>query len=83
MINILFLTFLFFLSFYAKDAFFIKRNLNHIKQERSYGEFSRTFLLPENIDQSSVKAKFNNGLLEVNIMKKEPEQPKEYNINIE
>jgi HSP20 family protein len=60
-----------------------EKNINHIKQERSYGEFSRTFLLPENIDQSSVKAKFNNGLLEVNIMKKEPEQPKEYNINIE
>ncbi len=53
-----------------------------IRSERSFGSFSRSFLLPENIDPEGISAKFNNGVVEISIPKKEPEQPKEYEVNI-
>ncbi len=53
-----------------------------IRNERTYGEFSRSFMLPENIDNESINAKFENGILNVTFAKKEPEQPKERNIEI-
>ena len=37
---------------------------NYIKQERHYGEFSRSFYVG-NIDKNSIKAKFENGVLDV------------------
>lgn len=53
-----------------------------IRAERKYGDFTRSFLLPENINKDSIQAKFENGLLELVFDKKEPEKPKEYEINI-
>lgn len=53
-----------------------------IRGERAFGSFSRSFVLPENIDPAGISAKFNNGVVEITILKKEPEQPKEYEINI-
>jgi HSP20 family protein len=38
--------------------------------------------LPENIDFEKIAAKFENGVLELAIPKKEPEKPKEINIDI-
>lgn len=40
-------------------------------QELFYGEFERTLTLPENIDSDKVKAKYNNGVLDINIPKTE------------
>ncbi len=37
--------------------------------ERSYGPFSRVFVLPDNIESSSIKAVFRNGILRVLIPK--------------
>lgn len=53
-----------------------------IRAERSYGEFSRAFQLGENIDRDSVSAKFTDGVLVIELKKKEPEQPKEKEISI-
>jgi HSP20 family protein len=39
--------------------------------ERSYGKFSRTFQLPNNVDASKVKAQFADGVLSVTIPKSE------------
>ncbi|KAK0708917.1 HSP20-like chaperone [Apiosordaria backusii] len=39
--------------------------------ERSFGEFSRVFNFPHNIDQDKVKAKFNQGILEIVVPKAE------------
>ncbi len=55
---------------------------NYIRNERVFGEFSRSFVLPENIDFEKIAAKFENGVLELAIPKKEPEKPKEINIDI-
>lgn len=55
---------------------------NCIRSERVFGEFSRSFVLPENSDFEKINAKFENGVLELTIPKKEPEKPKEISIDI-
>lgn len=39
--------------------------------ETQYGTFSRSFRIPEDVDGSKISAKYNNGILEVNIPKDE------------
>jgi HSP20 family protein len=39
--------------------------------ETQYGNFSRAFALPENVDASKINAKYNNGILEINVPKDE------------
>lgn len=53
-----------------------------IRMERSFGEFSRSFILPENVKKDSVSAKFENGILGVTLEKIEPEKPKEIEVSI-
>ncbi len=54
-----------------------------IRSERSFGEFNRTFVLPDNLNLEQVKANFREGVLEITIAKKEPVPPKEIAINID
>ncbi|MFZ5969238.1 MAG: Hsp20/alpha crystallin family protein [Bacillota bacterium] len=54
---------------------------NYIRKERRYGSMSRTFIVP-NIDNEKVTAKFENGVLHVNIPKKEPGMTKRNKIDI-
>lgn len=44
---------------------------NYHRIERSYGKFSRSFSLPGIVDQSEIRAKLKNGLLEVRLPKSE------------
>jgi HSP20 family molecular chaperone IbpA len=37
--------------------------------ERSYGSFSRSFTFPTRVDQDAVKAKLNNGVLDITVPK--------------
>lgn len=53
-----------------------------IRSERIFGEFSRSFVMPENVDRDSIMAKFENGLLAITFSKKEPEKPKEIHVEI-
>jgi HSP20 family protein len=39
--------------------------------ETQYGTFSRSFALPENVDATKISAKYNNGILEINVPKDE------------
>ena len=41
-----------------------------IRSERSYGMASRVFTLADEVDQSQVQAKYNNGVLELTLPKK-------------
>ena len=56
----------------------------YIRQERSYGEASRSFYLGEDIKEEDIDAEFKNGILTINIPKKEiednSEKPKQINI---
>lgn len=57
-----------------------KKNDYH-RIERSYGAFSRSFSLPGEVDQDSVKAKFKDGLLSVEIAKAEEVKPRRIEIS--
>lgn len=55
---------------------------NYIRVERSYGSFQRSFMLPDNVNKDNIKAKFDNGVLNITLEKVEPEQPKQIEISI-
>jgi len=48
--------------------------------ERSYGSFSRSFTLPPSAQAEEMKAKFENGVLRVEIPKKEAAKPRQISI---
>jgi HSP20 family protein len=49
----------------------VNKDKKHHVQERYFGEYQRTISLPDNIDGDKVEAKYTNGVLNVNIPKKE------------
>lgn len=44
---------------------------NYRRREFSYNSFSRVFALPDNIDENKITATYNNGILELQLPKKE------------
>jgi HSP20 family protein len=50
--------------------------------ERSYGQFTRSFGLPEDANTDKVEAKFNDGLLHVQVAKNEAAKPKQIEIKV-
>lgn len=52
-----------------------------IRCERSYGMASRSFTLADEVDQSKVQAKYNNGVLELTLPKKPGSARKEISIS--
>ena len=48
----------------------------YIRRERYYGTCSRSFYVGEEIEQEDIKAKFEDGILKIDVPKKE-EKPKE------
>lgn len=50
--------------------------------ERAYGSFVRTFSLPRSVDASKIVASYRNGILEIEIPKKEESKPKQIQINL-
>ena len=53
---------------------------NYHLVERRYGSFERTFRLPRGVDSDKVKAKFANGLLNIDISKSEKAKKKQVEI---
>lgn len=51
--------------------------------ERSYGTFMRTFTLPNNVDESHVKAEFKDGVLNVRLPKAERSKPKAIEVKVQ
>ena len=51
--------------------------------ERSHGTFTRSFTLPEDVDAESVVANFKDGLLEIQIAKREEALPKSIEVRVE
>ena len=50
---------------------------NYYKRERFYGSFQRSFALGENVNPDEIKAHYEDGVLTVEIPKKEQEKKKE------
>ncbi len=56
---------------------------NYYYSERSFGKFVRTLRLPVEIKPEEVKARFKNGVLEIELPKVEEARPKEIKIQVE
>jgi HSP20 family protein len=50
--------------------------------ERQYGSFTRTFTLPNTVDQESVQADYDKGVLKIKLAKKEEAKPKQIKVNV-
>ena len=50
---------------------------NFFRSERVYGTFKRSFTLPTEVDSENVNAKVIDGVLEIQLEKVQPKQPKE------
>jgi HSP20 family protein len=55
---------------------------NFHRIERRYGSFYRAFTLPSTVDTENVQAKYNAGVLNVELKKKAEAQPKQIKVNV-
>jgi HSP20 family protein len=51
--------------------------------ERVYGNFSRTFTLPRTVDPERISASYRDGVLEIEVPKKEEAKPKQIKIVVQ
>ena len=58
-----------------------KEDRNYHRIERAYGSFVRTFSLPRSVDATGIVASYRNGVLEIEIPKKEEAKPRQIQIN--
>ena len=54
---------------------------NYHRVERAYGQFVRSFTLPPNVDRDNIQARFRNGLLEIELPKREEAKPRQIRIS--
>ena len=55
---------------------------NYRRVERQYGSFTRTFTLPQTVDQESVQADYDKGVLKIKLAKKAEAKPKQIKVNV-
>jgi len=58
-----------------------KEGRNYHRVERSYGQFVRSFTLPNNVDRENIKANFSDGVLEIELPKREEAKPRQIKIS--
>jgi HSP20 family protein len=54
----------------------------YLRRERSAWNFTRTFGLPENVDENAISASFRNGVLTVELPKKPESEPKKIAVKV-
>ncbi len=59
-----------------------KDDRNYHRIERTYGTFVRTFNLPRSVDAGAIKANYVNGVLEIEIPKREEAKPRQIQISV-
>ena len=55
---------------------------NFRRIERHYGSFYRDFILPTTVDTETIDAKYNAGVLKLELKKKPEAQPKQIKVNV-
>jgi HSP20 family protein len=55
---------------------------NYRRVERQYGNFTRTFTLPNTVDTENVSANYDKGVLKIKLAKKAEAKPKQIKVNI-
>ena len=59
-----------------------REDRNYHRIERAYGSFVRSFNLPRTVDPNQIVANYRDGVLEIEIPKKEEAKPKQIQINV-
>ncbi|MGH1462281.1 MAG: Hsp20/alpha crystallin family protein [Neptuniibacter sp.] len=54
-----------------------------IRQERHYGQYVRRLSVGDNLDPASIKARFENGVLQLDLPKPEPKAPEVSKVTID
>ena len=60
-----------------------KKEKDYHRFERAYGSFQRSITLPNSVAPDKAKASFENGILEIEMPKKEEAKPKRIKVEIE
>src|ERR1700726_5013862 len=55
---------------------------NYLRVERTYGAFSRSFSLPNTVNPEASRAEYKNGVLTVNLPKREEFKPRQVKVNV-
>ncbi len=55
----------------------------YYRRERTYGTFSRSFNLQYAVNPDKIKARFKDGVLEIELPKPEEEKPKQINVKVD
>ncbi|MDP9339010.1 MAG: Hsp20/alpha crystallin family protein [Acidobacteriota bacterium] len=55
---------------------------NYLRVERSYGSFARSFSLANTVNSEAIKADYQNGVLTLNIPKREEAKPKQIKVSV-
>ena len=56
---------------------------NYIRVESSYGKFERSFHVTDDIERDDIKASFKDGVLKVELKKKEEVKPKQIKVDVD
>lgn len=59
-----------------------EKNKKFHRVERFYGSFTRSFTLPDNVDESKIDASFKDGMLNLIVPKTEKTKPKALDVKI-
>src|SRR5246500_1973224 len=55
---------------------------NYLRVERAYGSFARSFSLANTVNSEAIKADYKDGVLTLNIPKREEAKPKQIRVNV-
>jgi HSP20 family protein len=55
---------------------------SYLRVERTYGAFSRSFSLPNTINADAIRADYKNGVLTVNLPKREESKPRQVKVSV-
>ncbi len=56
---------------------------NYHRIERTYGNFQRSFKIPEGLTEKEIKAKYHDGVLELTLPTPKAEEPKSIKVKVE
>jgi HSP20 family protein len=55
---------------------------DYLRVERAYGSFARSFSLANTVNSEAIKASYDNGVLTLNLPKREEAKPKQIKVNV-
>jgi HSP20 family protein len=58
------------------------KGLRYHRTERAYGRFTRSFAVPESVDEHKLSAEFRDGLLKVHLPKSEKAKPRSVEVRV-